>query len=81
MSMARMDAFTRGRILGLREAREEREDFVNRVKKKDGTRPSLRAVDNVLAKFQHEPTWRGEDSKAGGRPRALTKLQHKKLKA
>ena len=70
-SMARLDPFTRGTILGLRAAGVTRPDIVQRVRKKDGKRPILRAVDGVLARHREEPAWRGEDSRAGGRPPLL----------
>ena len=49
------------------------------IKKEDGTHPCLRAVAAVLTKHAAEPKWEGEDSKAGGRPRALTVRQAKEL--
>ena len=78
-SMARLDPFTRGTIVGLRAAGVTRDDIVQRVKKKDGKRPTLRAVDSVLARHREEPAWRGEDSRAGGRPSLLTAKERKLL--
>ncbi len=49
------------------------------VEKKDGTNPTLKSVDEVLAKKADNPEWRGEDSSAGGRPRSLTRQQAKEL--
>ena len=49
--------------------------------RKDGTNPHIRAVDGVLAKKREDPNWRGQDSQAGGRPRALTQAQQKRLVA
>ena len=69
--MARLDAFARGAICALRAAGAKRDDIAKKVRKKDGKRPSLRAVDAVLAKHKEDPSWRGDDSRAGGRPRAL----------
>ena len=78
-SFARLDAFTRGQIVGLRQEGATRASIVKRVKKLDGTRPSIRAVDAVLAKKAASPAWHGEDSSAGGRPRTLTTVQAKQL--
>ena len=78
-SMARLDLFTRGTIVGLRAAGVTRPDIVQRVRKKDGKRPTLRAVDGVLARHREEPAWRGEDSRAGGRPPLLTAKERKLL--
>ncbi len=76
---ARLDAFARGQIWGMRKAGAERKTIRKETKKKDGTRPTLRSVDAVLAKKKADPKWRGEDSSAGGRPRALTTAQSKEL--
>ena len=78
-SMARLDPFTRGTIVGSRAAGVTRDDIVQRVRKKDGKRPTLRAVDGVLARHREEPAWRGEDSRAGGRPPLLTAKERKLL--
>ena len=50
-----------------------------KVKKKDGARPTVRAVRSVILKKKHCPSWRGEDSAAGGRPCAMSKEERKKL--
>ena len=44
-----------------------------------GTHARIPAVDPVLAKARANPTWRGEDSQAGGQPRVLTHAQPKRL--
>ena len=49
------------------------------MRKKDGTKPTLRAVDGVLAKKKRQPQWQGDDSSAGGRPRSLTLSQAQQL--
>ena len=72
---ARMDAFARGEIVGLRKAGTPRGEIRKLVKKKDGKRPSLRTVDNVLLKKKAKPSWRGGDSSAGGRPPALSPVE------
>ena len=68
MTFARLDSFTRGQIHGLRQGEMSREEIRNKVTKKDGKRPTLRTIDNVLGKMRNNPEWRGEDSRAGGRP-------------
>jgi len=79
MSWARLDAFARGQICALRNEGLERHEICDRVLKKDLTHPSLRAVDAVLEKKRSSPGWRGEDSRAGGRPPALSTTQTKEL--
>ena len=54
-SMARLDAFARGAVCALRVEGKKREDIVKKVRKKDGKRPSLRAVDAALAKHHADP--------------------------
>ena len=44
---ARLDAFARGEIVGLRKAGKTRDAIRKAVKQNDGKLPSLRAVDNV----------------------------------
>ena len=78
-TFARLDPFTRGQIFGLRQAETKRTVIARKVKKKDGTHPSLKAVDAVLAKRKANPKWHGEDSSAGGRPRSLTTEQAEEL--
>jgi hypothetical protein len=55
MTFARLDAFTRGKIVGMRAAGAVRKEIVKKTRKKDGTKPSLRAVDAVLAKTSTDP--------------------------
>ena len=47
-------------------------DIRQRVEKQDHTHPSLRCVAEIVARHREDPSWRGEDSSAGGRPRLLT---------
>ena len=44
-SFARLDPFTRGRIVGIRRSGAPRDMIIKSVMKKDGTRSSIRAVD------------------------------------
>ena len=78
-SMARLDAFALGVICALRAAGAKREDIAKKVRKKDGKRPSLRAVDVVRTKHKEDRSWRGEDSRAGGRARVLSQKRRQQL--
>ena len=74
---ARLDAFSRGMIWGMHVVDTPRSTIREKVLKKDGTHPQLNAIDKVIAHKTADPTWYGEDSVAGGRPRALSDKQHK----
>ena len=52
----------------------------DKVRKTDGTSPSLRAVEDILAHFAEDPEWEGGRSFAGGQPRVLTPEQGKGIK-
>ena len=54
-STARLDAFTRGQIHGLRQAGKTRPDIQKLVKKKDGKRTTLRSIDRTLRKTREDP--------------------------
>ena len=71
----RFGAFIRGQVLGLRQGGAGRLEITRLVKKKDGKHPTVRTADNILSKNEDEPSWRGEDSRAGGRPAALSKSE------
>ena len=81
ISYARLSTLAKGRILGLLEAGTPQADVVKAVRKKDGSFPSSRAVRAVRDQFRKDPSWEGEPSRSGGRPRELTAQQEKKLKA
>ena len=78
-AFARLDVFARGMIWGMHVAKAPREDICKEVVKKDGRPPSIQAVDQVIAHMKVFPDWRGEDSKAGGRPGKLTAGQKKEV--
>ena len=64
----------------MREEGAERGDIAMRMRKTDGSSPSLRTVDNVLDRFEKDPEWDGcEERTAGGRPRDLTEEQLAKI--
>ena len=71
--------FARGMICGLAEGGFKQEEIVARVKKKDRSHPTLRAVEATLAKARDDPDWRGTDTAAGGRPRELSVDGEKQL--
>ena len=50
MAFSRLDAFARGQIHGLRQAGKPRSDITKLVEKRDGSHPTLRAVNAVLRK-------------------------------
>ena len=77
-SYARLDAFTRGVIWGLALVSTPRDKICELVTKKDGTAPTKRAVDDVIAKKRDKPEWHGEDAH-GGRRKTLTEDQQKQL--
>jgi hypothetical protein len=81
VTTARLDAFARGQIWGMHLANAPREQIVEVVQKKDGSAPTLSAVDRVICHKTQFPKWRGTDSCAGGRPSTLTASQQKKLVA
>ena len=76
---ARCDEFARGMIWGMHVVGTPIEDICGKVDKKDGSAPSKRAVGKVIARKRRYPSWRGENSVAGGRPSTLTKALKKKL--
>ena len=80
MSFARLTAAMRNRIFGMKLADAPREEMREKVRKTDGSKPSLRSIQNLLAKFEEVPDWDGCDSQAGGRPRLLTAAQEKAIK-
>ena len=67
-SHARLDAFSRGMIWGMHLANVPRADIQRQVAKKDGSQPSLGAIDQVIIHKSAKPEWMGEESSAGGRP-------------
>ena len=80
-SYFRLDAFARGMIWALYSlAGWQRKDIQKNVEKSDGAQPSLKAVDDTLAKKRKCPEWRGDDEEKSGRPEMLTKTQKLELK-
>ena len=80
MTMDRFTPFSRGKSVGKAEEGAPRNRIRTQVLKKDGTKSSLRSIDKVLAHARNDPEWQGSDSKAGGRPPALTPVEIRELK-
>ena len=76
---ARLDPFARGHIWGLYCGGVKQEDIAAEVFKKDGTAVSQKAVEKVIATKKQYPGWRGADSRAGGRPPAISEEQKQEL--
>ena len=55
-----------------------REQMCECCLKKDGTPPTVRAVDDVISRKKAEPEWRGEEVHTG-RPKVLTADQQQEL--
>ena len=78
-TFARLDAFTRGQIWGMKLGGMPREEMLEHVWKKDGTELTLHTLDDVIKKKIDYPDWMGEDSCAGGRNRELTPKEEKQV--
>ena len=78
-SRARLVAFTRGVIWGMHIGKVRREDMQKHLQKKEGARPTLDCIDKVIGHKTADPDWRGEESRAGGRPHALSDKEKKLL--
>ena len=78
-SRAGLDAFTGGVIWGMHIGKVRREDMQKHLQKKEGARPTLDCIDKVIGHKTADPDWRGEESRAGGRPHALSDKEKKLL--
>lgn len=78
-SHARLDAFNRGMVWGMHLVHVPRTDIQEHVKKKDGSTPSLGAIDQIIIHKSAKPEWMGEESIAGGRPPGLSDKEKKRL--
>ena len=79
VSFARLTPAARNRIIGMRLAEVPRDMIRDKVRKTDGTKPLLRAVDGIIANFEADPDWHGSNSSAGGRRRELSEAQEKQI--
>lgn len=76
---ARLDTWTRGVIWGMHVAKFTRAQMQEHLTKKDGTCPTFGTIDKVVAHKVADPEWKGQDSRAGGRPFALSDEEKKIL--
>ena len=79
-SMARFTPFARGRIVGMAQGGAPRMSIRDTVRKKDGKKAGLRAIDEILAHARNDVAWDGGDSRGGGRPQELDASEVLKLK-
>ncbi len=61
-TFARLDAFTRGQIWGMKLGGMPREEMLEHVWKKDGTELTLHTLDDVIKKKTDYRDWMGDDS-------------------
>ena len=60
-------------------AETTREEICHHVVKKDGSAPTPRAVDDVIARKKENPEWRGEDADRSGRPKLVSPAQEQQV--
>ena len=72
---ARFSTFARGQIVAMRMEGAKPEKIRKAFKKKNGRTANLRAIDDVLAHAQADPSWEGENSSAGGHSRPTMRAQ------
>ena len=70
-SLARFNTFAKGKIVGKAEEGVSRKRIRDTVRKKDGKKGSMRAIDQILAHARADDAWEGDESRAGGRPHEL----------
>ena len=58
----------------------QRQDIREKVRKTDGKRANIRAIDAIIAHARDDPDYDGHNSGAGGRPRELTAREESKVK-
>lgn len=78
---ARLDPFARGQIIAFARAGWKIQQICQAVRKKDGKKPTSRAIKATLAKARANPKWRGQDDLkgAGGRPSSISPDLQKKI--
>ena len=80
-TFARMDAHARGIVIGAAAAGMPQKDIAKLVQKTDKSRPTVRAVQSVLAKHREDPTWRGQEAEGRGAKPKLTAKEKKRLES
>ena len=78
-SFARLDVFARGQIIGLAKAGRKAADIRKSVVKKDGRRPTARAVRDTIAKWKANPQWRGENPPGPGQKRLIDPASQRRM--
>jgi hypothetical protein len=79
-SFARLDAFARGQIVALAGKGFKAPAIRKAVLKKDGLKPTPRAVRDTIAKWNSNPEWRGENhSQGSGRRRIIDAVLQKRI--
>ena len=79
MTFARFTPAARNRIIGMRLAGAGREKIRDTIRKTDGNKANIRAVDEVLSNYEQDPEYDGENVASGGRPRSLTTHQEQAI--
>ena len=57
---ARLDVFSRGTVWGMHLAGMRRADMLEHLRKKDGQRVPIDAVDKIIARKKANPEWTGQ---------------------
>ena len=77
---ARLDAWGRAQIVTLAGQGVKPKQIRRSVRKKDGRRPTVRAVQATIAKAARDPHWRGENAPGGpGRKQVIPKSVQRDL--
>ena len=79
VSFARLTPWDRGQVVAYRNLGVRYKEIRRKISKTDGKHPTVRACEQVYAKAKKNPSWKGEDSKAGGRPDSLKEKEKKKV--
>ena len=79
-TFARLDAFARGQIVALAGQGMKAPTIRMKVRKKDGKRPTPRAVRDTIDKARANPEWRGENQDGGpGRNKLINDKVQKRI--
>ena len=77
-SWARMNVWSKGMVWGMHLVGTSRNEIRKLVAKTDGSTPSMKAIDDVLAKKRADKTWEGEADHPG-RPQELSEKEREEL--
>ena len=79
-SYARLDTWARAQIVTYHECGLRPTAIIKKVRKKDGTKPTVRGVRKTIAKKKLNPDWRGQNAPGGpGRKAIISEAQKTKL--